>query len=95
MKFIIYIKDIIKKHRTKNLYFYLPIIAEARRKIRKNNTLLQIKAKKFFGPKVQSLIKENIAAKKISKNHSEPKNQENLGNVVIVFIRIRTQTHHY
>nr|ALO20995.1 ribosomal protein S3 [Microglena monadina] len=64
MKFIIYIKDIIKKHRTKNLYFYLPIIAEARRKIRKNNTLLQIKAKKFFGPKVQSLIKENIAAKK-------------------------------
>ena len=64
MKFIIYIKDIIKKHRTKNLYFYLPIIAEARRKIRKNNKILQIRAEEYFGPKVDSLIKENIAAKK-------------------------------
>jgi ribosomal protein S3 len=64
MKFMTYIKDIIKKHRTKNLYFYLPIIAEAQRKIRENNHFLRIKANKFFGPEVQSLIKENISAKK-------------------------------
>ena len=58
MKLVEYIKDIIKKHRTKNLYHYLPIIAEARRKIRQNNLFIKQKSNKFFGSKIHSLIKE-------------------------------------
>jgi hypothetical protein len=70
MKFMSYIKDIIQKHRTKNLYFYLPIIAEARRKVRENNITLQRQANKFFGSKVHSIIKENIILKKEIKTVS-------------------------
>jgi ribosomal protein S3 len=64
MKLVEYIKDIIKKHRTTNLYFYLPIISEARQKIRQNNLFIKQKSTKLLGSKVNSLIKENMVAKK-------------------------------
>jgi len=59
MKMVEYIKDIITKHRTKNLYHYLPIIAEARRKMRQNNMFIKQNSKKFFGAQVHSLVKAN------------------------------------
>jgi len=75
MKMVEYIKDIIKKHRTKNLYHYLPIIAEARKKIRQNNSFIKQNSNKFFGSKVNSLIKENMTAKKEGSTNEEIKKQ--------------------
>jgi ribosomal protein S3 len=64
MKLVEYIRDIIKKHRTTNLYFYLPIISEARQKILQHNLFIKRKSTEFLGSEVNSLIKENMVAKK-------------------------------
>jgi ribosomal protein S3 len=48
-KLIEYIKDIVKKHRTENIYFYLSTIADARKSLRKIKLFTKHHADFLFG----------------------------------------------
>jgi len=49
MKFIEYLKQLIKKHRSENIYYYLTTIAEARQDLRKLKKFIQNHASFLFG----------------------------------------------
>ena len=56
IKFIEHLKDIVKKHRTENIYFYLSTIADARKDLRKIKQFTKRHANFLFGLNLNSLI---------------------------------------
>lgn len=74
IKFVEYLKDIVKKHRTKNIYFYLATIADARKNLHKIKKFTKRHAEFFFGLDLNSLIEakqnsdiENKVTERVSK----------------------------
>jgi ribosomal protein S3 len=74
IKFIEYLKDIVKKHRTENIYFYLSTIADARKDLRKIKQFTKRHANFLFGLNLNSLIEakqnsdiENKVTERVSK----------------------------
>lgn len=59
IKFIEYLKELIKKHRTNNIYLYLSTIADARKDLRKLKQFTKRHANFLFGLNLTSLA-ENI-----------------------------------
>jgi ribosomal protein S3 len=55
IKFIEYLKDIIKNHRTKNIYFYLATMADARKDLKKIKQFTKRHADFLFGLNLASL----------------------------------------
>ena len=62
IKFIEYLKELVKKHRTKNIFLYLSTIAEARKDLRKLKQFTKRHANFLFGLNLNSLP-ENLAKK--------------------------------
>ena len=54
IKFIEYLKDIVKRHRTENIYFYLSSMADARKDLRKIKQFTKRHADFLFGLNLQS-----------------------------------------
>lgn len=48
-KFIEYLTDVVKKHRTENIYHNLSTLAEARQQLKKIKSIMKENAKDFFG----------------------------------------------
>ena len=74
IKFIEYLKDIVKKHRTENIYFYLSTIADARKDLRKIKQFTKRHSNFLFGLNLNSLIEtkqnsdlENKVTDRVSK----------------------------
>ena len=70
IKFIEYLKDIIKTHRTKNIYYYLSTIADARKDLRKTKQFIKRHSDFLFGLNSNYENKENknaLLTEKISK----------------------------
>uniref|UniRef100_A0AB39U418 Small ribosomal subunit protein uS3c n=1 Tax=Borodinellopsis insignis TaxID=3229915 RepID=A0AB39U418_9CHLO len=57
IKFIEYLKQIVRKHRTNNIYFYLSTIADARKDLKKIQQFTKRHANFLFGLDVKSLTK--------------------------------------
>ena len=70
IKFIEYLKDLVKKHRTENIYFYLSTIADARRNLRKIKLFTKHHANFLFGLNLKSFIQ----TKAISSSQGEGSN---------------------
>ena len=70
IKFIEYLKDLVKTHRTKNIYYYLSTIADARKDLRKTKQFIKRHSDFLFGLNLNNENKENksaILTEKISK----------------------------
>ncbi len=59
MKFIEYLKDLVKKHRTENIYFYLSTMADARKNLRKIKLFTKQHANFLFGLNLKSVNEQN------------------------------------
>lgn len=59
VKFIEYLKDIVKKHRTENIYFYLSTIADARKDLRKIKQFTKRHSNFLFGLNLNAEAKQN------------------------------------
>jgi hypothetical protein len=55
LKLIEYLKDLVKTHRTKNIYNYLSMMAEARKKLRIAREYTKLHANFFFGANLETL----------------------------------------
>lgn len=70
IKFIEYLKGIVKTHRTKNIYYYLSTIADARKDLRKTKQFIKRHSDFLFGLNLNNENKENksvILTEKISR----------------------------
>lgn len=78
MKFIEYLKQVIKKHRSDNIYYYLTTIAEARQDLRKLKKFIQNHASFLFGLNLTN----NITNVESSNTKSSGILKERLQNVL-------------
>lgn len=65
IKFIEYLKDVVKQHRTKNIYFYLATIADSRKSLKKIKQFNKQNANFLFG--INQLSLQNTDSKAYSK----------------------------
>lgn len=59
IQFIEYLKDIVKKHRTNNIYLYLSTIADARKDLRKLQQFTKRNASFLFGTNLENINLQN------------------------------------
>lgn len=71
IKFIEYLKDIVKKHRTENIYFYLSTIADARKDLRKIKQFTKRHADFLFGLNLKNYNSGETFKEKINERVSK------------------------
>lgn len=67
IKFIEYLKEIVKKHRQTNIYYYLSTISDARKDLRKLKQFTKKHASFLFGLNLESLEKSFFEKKLVTK----------------------------
>jgi ribosomal protein S3 len=74
VKFIEYLRDIVKKHRTQNIYFYLSTIADSRKNLKKIKQFTKQHSTFLFGLDLQGL-KQALADKQVDNLTLQVKNR--------------------
>ena len=74
VKFIEYLRDIVKKHRTQNIYFYLSTMSESRKQLKKIKQFTKQHSSFLFGLDLHSL-KQALAEKKFDNLKVQVKNR--------------------
>nr|ALO21468.1 ribosomal protein S3 [Lobochlamys culleus] len=78
IKFIEYLKEIVKKHRTENLFYYLSTLAEARKDLKKLKKFTQNHAEFLFGLDLKLAKTGNKEGSDYSENNQNSSDQMQL-----------------
>jgi ribosomal protein S3 len=71
IKFIEYLKDLVKKHRTENIYFYLATLADAKKDLKKIKQFTKNHANFLFGLNLKNSNSADIFKEKINERVSK------------------------
>jgi ribosomal protein S3 len=74
VRFIEYLRDVVKKHRTKNIYYYLSTMSQSRKHLKKIKQFTKQHSNFLFGLDLQS-IQQNIAEKQVDNLKLQMKNR--------------------